>query len=204
MRDIIGAAIRQAGLPRPIVPGPSPLARCGMATASRPSRPSHGRGRLHQSAGDRRQRPAAEGATASADTIGGGLAAYLGPSRAAGAAIQVSPATWNQRGCAPRGDAGRLSRAGTSRSMSKSSARQRDSSSSASAGSAPLSSTTRRDDVHARRDRPGVEIVAVDDARRVEDVPPDVVEVHVPGRRLEQDVVARATTRACAAGSARR
>ena len=45
-----------------------------------------------------------------------------------------------------------------------------------------------RQDVHARRDRPGVEVVAVDDARRVEDVPPDVVEVHVTGRGLEQDI----------------
>ena len=73
--------------------------------------------------------------------------------------------------------------------MSKSSARQRDSSSSASAASAPRSSDdVRRHDVHARRDRPGVEVVAVDHARRVEDVPPDVVEVHVPGRGLEQDI----------------
>ena len=46
----------------------------------------------------------------------------------------------------------------------------------------------RRDDVHPRRDRPGVEVVAVDDARRLEDVLADMGHVDVLGRRLEEDV----------------
>ncbi len=46
----------------------------------------------------------------------------------------------------------------------------------------------RRHDVHARRDRPGVEVVDVVDALSVEDVRPDIGEVDAPGRGLQQNV----------------
>ena len=50
----------------------------------------------------------------------------------------------------------------------------------------------RRDDVHAARDRPGVEVVDGLDAGRLEDVAPDLLEVDALGRRLEEHVDALA------------
>ena len=45
-----------------------------------------------------------------------------------------------------------------------------------------------RDDVHAARDGPGMEVVDGLDAGGLEDVPPDLVEVHALGRGLEEHV----------------
>ena len=74
-------------------------------------------------------------------------------------------------------------------SMSKSSDRHAHSASSVAAGSAPSARMTWAEThVHPRRDRPGVEVVAVDDARRIEDVPADVVHVDALRGRLEEHV----------------
>ena len=95
MRDIIGAAIRQAGLPRPIVPGPSPLLKLAAWPLQFLPKPP-----LTPDAVDFINQPATvdNGPLLKAlprrlTPLEEGLAAYLGPSRAAGVAIQVSPAT---------------------------------------------------------------------------------------------------------------
>jgi hypothetical protein len=95
MRDIITAAIRHAGLPRPIVPGPSPLLKLASWPLQFLPKPP-----LTPDAVDFINQPATvdNGPLLKAmprrlTPLEEGLAEYLGSSRAAGAAIQVSRAT---------------------------------------------------------------------------------------------------------------
>ena len=90
--------------------------------------------------------------------------------------------------------------------MSKSSDRHshRKSSTAAASASGPEDDVGRHD-VDARGDRPGVQVMDVGDARRVEDVGPDVVHVDALRGGLEEDVdgVAEQASRSAAGSAAR-
>ena len=93
MREVIAAALRVAGLRRPILPGPALLLKLGSLplTLLPGAAPHPGRGRLHQPAGDRRHRSAARTHAEEADAAGGGADDLPGAGQRSRAALRRVP-----------------------------------------------------------------------------------------------------------------